>query len=886
MSSRGRRGATECARTPLSSAVAGGTLRANLEMVMSRLKRRTLLLGALILPALIGGVALGHGLRLDLPDVEALDRYTPPLNTRVLARDGATIGSFGDQRRTLLSQREIPKVFLQALVAVEDSHFYEHGGIDLKGIARAAWHDLTTLSFQQGASTLTQQLSRNLFLKPDKTPRRKLQEMLLAMEIEKRYSKDEILRMYCNQVYMGHGRYGLEAASQFYFGKHAPELDLAESALLAGLIQRPEGLSPFRNPDASLKRRSHVLERMVAEGNISQQQADEANKERLELSTRRDATEIAPYLVEDVRRALQARYGEDGVYQGGLEVRTGIDVTMQRIANQAVERGLRQLDKRQGWRGRMDKVPAGQTPETWASASWRDGVTDGGTYDGVVLQTSHGRARIRAGTVVGTLDADGVAWTRRSDPAALVHRGDVVRVRVLSSKIPGEAVFALEQEPNVEGALVAIDPQTGAVRALVGGFDFRRSEFDRATQARRQAGSSFKPFVYAAALKKGLTASDRVLDAPTVFVEPGTLSIYQPENYGKQYYGLLTLREALEKSANISAVKVLDRAGFRPVIGLARDLGLTTELQPFPSMALGAFEVSLFEMTSAYGAFANQGVRVEPYLVEAVRSREGAILEQAKPSAREVLSPQIAAVMNALLEGVITDGTGAAASSLGRPLAGKTGTTDDFTDAWFIGYTPDLVVGVWVGFDAKKSLGSKETGAQAALPIWQVFMEETLRDTPPLPFPEVDGIAHASVDHATGLRAVETAGCSEIINEAFLQGTEPTGDCSAVEHARLRLPWILQRYDLDDQGALVVPEDDLNALLATEPTVSVDAARRSIAAGAADGPVSLPLKVVPGGTARVPVALEGKIDPTPWLGKDGRPADVVLLGEASRLEAR
>ena len=844
--------------------------RANLDSVMSRLQRRTLVLGALLLPVAVGGAAIGHGLKGDLPDVEALDRYTPPLNTRVLARDGATIGSFGEQRRTLLAQKDIPKVFLQALVAVEDSNFYKHGGIDLKGIARAAWHDLTTMSFEQGASTITQQLSRNLFLKPDKTPRRKVQEMLLAMDIEKRYSKDEILRMYCNQVYMGHGRYGLAAAAEYYFDKHAPELDLSESALLAGLIQRPEGLSPFRNPEASIKRRAHVLERMVAEGDITPQQAEQAKRAPLVLSSHHDAADIAPYFVEEVRRAIQAKYGEEGIYQGGLEVRTGLDIKIQRAANTAVDAGLRQLDKRQGWRGRIDKVGAGQAPEDWASATWRGGIVDGEVYDGVVLQTSRGQARVKTGTIEGTLDADGVSWTGKKDPAALMRRGDIVRVRVVSHKIADHAVFALEQEPKVEGALVAIDPTTGAVRALVGGSDFRRSEFDRAMQARRQAGSSFKPFVYAAALTRGMTPSDRVLDAPTVFVEPGTLSIYQPENYGKHYYGLLTFREALEKSANIAAVKVLDRAGFAPVIDLARELGLTTQLRPFPSMALGAFEVSLYEMTSAYGAFANQGVRVEPYLVESVRSREGTVLETTKPAAREVLSPQVAAVMNSLLEGVITDGTGAAAASLGRPLAGKTGTTDDFTDAWFIGYTPDLVVGVWVGFDAKKTLGSRETGAQAALPIWQSVMENALRDVPPLPFPDVEGVTHVSVDHTTGLRAVDSAGCVERINEAFLEGTEPTQECSAAEHARLQLPWILARYPLDDQGELVIPEDDFNALLTSEPTLSGGTLRAH---------------VVPGATKRLPDALEGKVDPTPWVGSDGRAAEVVLLGEASGAEA-
>ena len=844
---------------------------------MSRTKKRTLVLGAVLLPAMIGGASLGYGLKLDLPDVEALDRYTPPLNTRVVARDGSTIGSFGDQRRTLLASKDIPKAFEQALVAVEDSHFYEHGGVDFKGIARAAWHDLRTMSLDQGASTITQQLSRNLFLTPAKTAKRKVQEMMLAIEIERRYSKEEILRMYCNQVYMGHGRYGLEAASQLYFGKHAQELTLPEAALLAGVVQRPEALSPLKNPDAAVRRRSHVLDRMVEEKYLTQAQANEAKGAPLKLSPNRDTVDLAPYFVEEVRRLLQARYGEEGIYKSGLEIRTGLDPAMQRAANAAIESGLRRLDKRQGWRGRIDRVPAGTAPPAWASASWRSGVVEGSIVDGVVLQTGRGRARIKAGSLEGALDPESIAWTGRKDPASLVKTGDIVRVRVVSAKLAGQAVFALEQEPAVEGALVAIDAASGEIRALVGGFDFRRSEFDRAMQARRQAGSAFKPIVYTAALMRGLTLSDRVLDAPTVFVEPGTLTPYQPENYGLKYYGLLTLREALEKSANVATVHVLDRTGYPPVIELARKLGLTTELRPYPSMALGAFEVSLYELTSAYGAFANAGVRVEPHLVLEVKDRDGHALETTRPAASEALSPEVAAVVNSLLAGVITDGTGAAAAQLGRPLAGKTGTTDDSTDAWFIGYTPDLVVGVWVGFDQKKSLGSHETGALAALPIWQSFMEEVLEDMPPQEFPQPDGLARASIDRAPGMRADVAAGCVEIVTETYLAGSEPTTSCSAAEHARLLLPWTLQRYPLDPDGSLVIPDEDLPGLLSTDPTVQVDAASGTIAAGGA----SLSFRLVAGRSSRLPAALEGQVDPSTWVGKDGRPAEVVLLGEAT-----
>jgi penicillin-binding protein 1A len=549
---------------------------------------------------------------------------------------------------------------------------------------------------------------------------------------------------------------------------------------------------------------------------------------------------------------------------------------MQRAANAAMESGLRKLDKRQGWRGRIDRVPTGTDPAKWASASWRDGVTEGAIVDGVVVSAGRGRVRVKAGALEGALDPESIAWTGKADPGALVKQGDVVRVRVLSAKIESQAVFGLEQEPAVEGALVAIDPATGEVRALVGGFDFRRSEFDRSVQARRQAGSAFKPIVYTAALMRGLTLGDRVLDAPTVFVEPGTLTPYQPENYGLKYYGLLTLREALEKSANVATVRVLDQTGYAPVIDLARKLGLTTALRPYPSMALGAFEVSLLELTSAYGAFAHEGVRVEPHLVLEVRDRDGTALETARPAATEALSPEVAAVVNALLAGVITDGTGAAAAQLGRPLAGKTGTTDESTDAWFIGYTPDLVVGVWVGFDQKKSLGSRETGAVAALPIWQTFMERVLANVPPREFSEPQGIARVSIDRATGLRADVAAGCTEIVTESFLAGTEPTATCTAAEHIRLALPWTLQRYPLDADGALVVPDEDLGELIAADPSIRVDGA--TIGTDAA----RLPIHVVAGKTPRVPASIDGQVDPTAWVGKDGRPAEVVLLGEATR----
>jgi penicillin-binding protein 1A len=847
-----------------------------------RLRKRWIVLGAILLPSVLLGASLGVGLKMDMPDVAALESYTPPLNTRVLAMDGTALASFGEQRRILIGYKDIPKVFEQALVAVEDANFYNHNGIDLQGIARAAWHDLTSMSFEQGASTLTQQLARNLFLQPDKTMRRKLQEMKLALEIERKYSKQEILTLYCNQVYMGHGRYGLEAASRFYFAKHAKDLTLPEAALLAGLIQRPEGLSPFKSPERSVKRRNHVLDRMVEAGYLTPQAARDAQAARLVATHSAEPADLAPYFVEEVRKAVQAKYGEEAVYQAGLEIRTTLDPRLQALANDALDRGLRSLDKRQGWRGAPGRVPAGADPRSFEPSSWKAGVRVGEVSDGVVQGIESGRARVRVGPYTGFLGKEAIAWTGRSSPASLLKPGQIVRVRVLSQEGADRAALSLEQEPKVEAALVAIDPATGGVRALIGGFDFGRSEFDRAIQARRQAGSAFKPIVYAAALTEGLSPAHTVLDEPTVFVEQGTLKPYQPENYGYKYFGTVTLREALERSANIATVKILDEIGYEPVLGTARRLGITTTLEPYPSMALGAFEVSLLELTSAYGAFANQGVRVEPYLVDQVLQRDGTSLEQADPQVHEAVTPQIAYLMNRLLEGVVTDGTGAAAATLGRPLAGKTGTTDDFTDAWFIGYTPDLVVGVWVGFDVKHTLGERETGAQAALPIWQSFLASAYANVPPQDFAVPDGITVASIDRRTGLLASDAAGCSEPFSESFLSGTEPTTYCSSAEHARVRLPYAFQRYRLDENGALAVPAADLDRLLAEQPDVRMSGwFGKRLEVTTPEGSVSLDVdRTSEAPVGQLPPELEGKVDATAWVGHDGKPARVQLLRRA------
>lgn len=844
-----------------------------------RHRRKLIALAVTTVVAGAAGGSLGAFLRLDLPDVRALEDYTPPVMSRVLTRDGRTVDTFAEQRRILIDYRQIPASFRDALIATEDANFLDHTGVDLKGVVRAAWTDIKLMRIEEGASTLTMQLARDLFLHRQKTIQRKLQEAVLAMEIERHYTKEEILTFYANQVYMGHGRYGLEAAARHYFGKTARELDLAESATIVGLLQRPEALSPYKNPDAATRRRNHVLSRMVTEGRIAPEVAREASREPIVLASDRDLDDPAPYFVEEVRRWLKARYGDGSVYQEGLEVRTTLDLELQRLANEAVDLGLRELDKRQGWRGAQARVPEGQDPATWEPESWGRPPRPGDVGDGVVIAVDASRAEVRVGPFTGTLGAGAVAWTKKRKVSDVVAAGDVVRVRIGEVDEDGVTVaLELEQEPDVQGALVALDPSTGEVLALAGGFDFERSEFNRATQARRQTGSAFKPIVFAAALEEGWTLADAIVDEPTVFLDPSNPEPYQPENYGNKYYGRLTLRRGLEKSANIATVKLLDEVGYDEVISLSRRLGVRSELQPYPSLALGSFGITLLELTSAYATFANRGVHVEPHLVREVRDHRGELMLQLEPEVQDAVRPEVAFLMNRSLEGVITDGTGRAAAFIDRPLAGKTGTTDDFTDAWFVGYAPDLAVGVWVGFDVVRSLGSRETGAQAALPIWAHFMAGALDRRPVTDFDRPAGVRLLSVDRETGLRANPEAGCQHVLVEAFVEGSEPTEFCTRVHHRLLAMPYTLQRYAINEAGELEVPSDDLDRLLATDLSLFLSDSGRELVAYTPEGELSIRIRRTPGGTApELPARILERFDPSRWTGKDGRPARVELI---------
>lgn len=817
-------------------------------------------------------------MQFDLPDVRALQDYNPPVMTSVLANDDSLVESFAEERRILIEYRDVPPAFVQALIATEDSNFYNHPGFDLKGIIRALWSDLRHMEMKQGASTLTQQLARNLFLHRDKTIRRKLQEVVLALEIERQYTKQEILHFYCNQIYMGHGRYGIEAASGHYFGKSATELTLTEAATIAGLIQRPESISPYRNLQRALKRRNFVLRRMAEEGYLTETVASEAAGLPLEVAQQRRRENPAPYFVEDVRRWLQQEFGSSSLYKEGLEVRTTLDPELQEIANRAMDLGLRQLDRRQGWRGVTRRVQKGDDPTTWTSDAWEYGIDPDEVYDAVVMRVAPEQAHVRVANYEGSLGPKQVEWTGKSRPTDLFAAGDIIRVRVLAIDGEGQARFSLEQEPLAEAALVAIDPATGEVLAMTGGFDFERSEFNRATQAKRQTGSAFKPFVYAAGLAEGWSLADTLVDEPTVFLDRRLPDPYQPENYTNKYYETVTLRTALEKSANIATVTLLTRIGYRPVIDSVRRLGISADLRPYPSLALGSFEVTLLELTSAYGAFANQGVLVTPLLVKEVRNRDGALVTTIEPEVNDAVSPEIAYLMNRVLSGVISDGTGRAASSLGTELAGKTGTTDNNTDAWFVGYSPNLAVGVWVGFDEPRSLGSRETGAMAALPIWRAFMKGALAIRPAEEFPTPPDITVVSIDRKTGLKANHRAGCTSVISEVFVRGTEPTEYCTHEHHTLLDFPYPFQDYRLTERGSLAIPANKLDTLLDSEVDVFLVDGGTRLEAYTPLGRYTLNLEVLPAVEERPwPTRLNTRFDQSEWVGLDGRSARITWL---------
>ena len=691
-----------------------------------------LIIGLLVLVSALVGATVGLLLvySTDLPQVNQLEHYRPSSITELYDDQGRTIGSFALQRRVVATYDDYPPVMRQALISIEDKDFYRHWGINVWRIAGAAYRDIRSGGRVQGASTLTMQLARNLFLSPDRSFHRKIQEALLAVQIERRFTKPQIFTLYANQIYLGHGVYGFEAASQFYFSKPAKKLTLDEAALLAGLPKSPTYYSPITHPDHALKRRNLVINSMLEDGEITAQQATVARDQPVQLNLAHDPDSLAPYFVEEIRRYLEGKYGSDQVHEGGLRVYTSLDMDLQRFANRALFDGLAAYERRHGWRGRLQNVLTGDvTLANYQHPDWESDPEVNSYVHALVTAVTPASASVRFGRYSATLTSADAAWTRKR-LSAILKPGDIAYVKVLALNADGKARVGLEEDSGVQGALVAIDNASGEIKAMVGGRDFNLSKFNRATQALRQVGSSFKPYVYTAAIDRGATPDDTILDAPISFPMP-TGAAYEPHNYDEKFEGTITLRRALAQSRNIPALKLADNLGIKIVIDYAHRFGITSNIPPYLPVALGAVEVTPMEQTSAFSVFPNDGVHITPRYITKVTDYEGRTLEENFPDVRDAVSARTARTMTAMLREVVLHGTGIAASTLKYPLAGKTGTTNNFTDAWFVGFSPSITCGVWVGYDEKKFLGARETGARAALPIWMDFMKAALAGKDP-----------------------------------------------------------------------------------------------------------------------------------------------------------
>jgi penicillin-binding protein 1A len=765
-----------------------------------RFARNAGLVALFLLAATLGvlsGVLFAYG--GDLPQISALDNYAPNTITRVLARDGQIIGEFATERGLLVSYDNIAPHLRQAIVAAEDGDFDRHFGLSISRIAITLVRDLLqaiedrlagrAISRPAGASTLTQQLARRLFPETvgfrigDLSPERKIKEAIVAIQIEKRYTKREILTFYANHMFLGHGTYGVEAAARLYFGKSAKDVTLEEGAMLAGIFQTPARQSPFVNVEAATRRRNYTLQRMAEEGFISQSEADVAKQKPIVVRSQpQQPRSMAPFFVEEIRKHLEQRYGAKALYENGLSVRSTLDVALQENANRAIDRGVRQIDKRRGFRGpRRNIVADGRSLETFKDERWSHRMALGDIVPALVLAVGKpapaNGARLRIGSYHADLTPEAFAWTRRARAAAFLKSGDLVDVEIKKlDETTRTAVVALEQEPLVEGALLAIDNRTGQIRAMVGGFSFVRSKFNRAVQALRQVGSTFKPIVFTAAIDRGFTPASVIVDAPVSYPSGGG-DVYEPQNYDHTFEGPVTVRHALEQSRNIPAIRIMETIGPKNVLAYAKRFGFQQDLPPYLPIALGAGDATLLEVTSAYTVFPNQGVRMKPFSIVSVTDRDGNLLEENRVDSSDVIRADTAFVMTNLLRGVVQRGTAASAAALKWPLAGKTGTVDDNTDAWFVGFDPDITVGVWVGFDEKKPIGGNETGAVAALPIWIDFMRAYIdarpdKATPPI-FDAPGNIVFLPVDRASGeVTEVDGPGA---ISEAFIAGTQPGG---------------------------------------------------------------------------------------------------------------
>lgn len=688
--------------------------------------------GLLVLLAALVGTVTGLLLvyATDLPQLSELEHYRPNTITELYDDQDKVIGSFALQRRVIVGYDDFPKVLRDAVISIEDKDFEKHWGVNGWRMIGAAFRDVQSNSRAQGGSTLTMQLARNLFLSPERHWERKVHEIMLAIQIERRFTKPQIFTLYANQVFLGHGIYGFEAGAEYYFNKHANNLTLTEAATLAAVVNGPGFFSPTAHPDRCLKRRNIVINAMLEDGKITADVANRAKAALLELHIQPSLDSAAPYFIEEVRRYLENKYGSDEVHQAGLRVYTTLNAEYQKAANRAVLDGLALYERRHGWKGNLRHIDPSEMGR-FQDPDWSRPIEIGSYVHGLVTNVFSSLAMVKLGSLNGTITMPEMSWTGVRNAEKLLRVGDIAYVRVLSmsggSNSPVQtARLALEQDAGAQGALLTLDNANGDIKAMVGGRDFDESKFNRATQALRQVGSAFKPYVYTAAIEAGAKPEDVVEDVPTTFIT--TSGPYTPRNYDGRFEGRITLRHALAESRNIPALKLAERVGIKTVINYAQRFGISSRLEPLLPVALGSAEITLQEQVAAFTAFPNDGIRVTPRYIRKVVDYDGRVLEENYPEVKDVINQKTARTMTGLLREVVLHGTAASASAKlnHHPLGGKTGTTNDYTDAWFLGFSPTITCGVWVGFDEKKTLGVNESGAQTALPIWIDFMKTAL----------------------------------------------------------------------------------------------------------------------------------------------------------------